>query len=106
MKTFNWDPLKNEKLNMARLDKEEKALVRTFEKGEWKRVRKAASEIERYRSYARGAVLKDRRINIRISRQDLEGIRKRAAEEGMPYQTLISSILHKFVTHRLREKSA
>ena len=46
---------------------------------------------------------KGKRINIRFSDRDLERIRKRAAAEGMPYQTLISSTLHKFVTGRLTE---
>ena len=46
---------------------------------------------------------KDRRLNIRISSKDLEAIQKRALEEGLPYQTLISSLLHKFASGRLKE---
>lgn len=49
------------------------------------------------------ALSKDKRINIRVSSRDLEDIQMRAAEEGMPYQTLIASVLHMFVRDRLIE---
>ncbi|MFI5176888.1 MAG: antitoxin [Terriglobia bacterium] len=61
------------------------------------------SEQRRYRRYAEATVRKDRRVNIRISSKDLLAIQKRAVEEGLPYQTLISSLLHKYVSGRLRE---
>jgi len=53
--------------------------------------------------YARTALAKDRRVNVRLSSRDLEELQARAAEEGMPYQTLLSSVLHKFVTGRLTD---
>lgn len=58
-------------------------------------------EIGRYRGYARATFKKDRRINIRISSKDLEALQKRAVIEGIPYQTLIASVLHKYVSGRL-----
>lgn len=91
---------------MAKLDQEEKELLSSFEAGEWKSVANRPEEIERYRGYARSTFRKDRRINIRISSKDLEGIQKRALVEGIPYQTLIASILHKYVAGRLQEKQA
>lgn len=59
------------------------------------------SEFERYRAHARATFKKDRRVNIRISSKDLETLQKRALEEGVPYQTLIASILHKYAGGRL-----
>ena len=62
------------------------------------------SEIRRYASYAKAALKKDKRINIRISEKDLESIQNMAIEEGIPYQTLISSLIHKFASGRIGER--
>lgn len=86
-----------------KLDPTEKALLQSVERGEWKSVRGAASERARYAQAARATFRKDRRLNIRISSKDLEAIQKRAIEEGLPYQTLIASLLHKYASGRLRE---
>ena len=86
-----------------KLDPSEKDLLRSVERGEWRPVRAAASEKRRFARYAAATFRKDRRVNIRISGKDLEAIQKRAIEEGLPYQTLISSLLHKYVAGRLRE---
>lgn len=87
---------------MSKLTKEEKDLEHSFARGEWKSVPKG--ELRRYQSYARAAVQKSKRINIRLAPQDLEGMQKRAIEEGIPYQTLVASVIHKFVTGRLVER--
>ena len=87
------------------LDDEERAIEESFERGEWKSVPNVEAEIERYRGYARNTLRKDRRVNIRITSRDLEAIQVRAIEEGIPYQTLMASVLHKYVTGRLVEKS-
>lgn len=63
-------------------------------------------EMARYRAYAKATFQKNRRVNIRLSERDLDGIQRRAVEEGLPYQTLMSSVLHKFVTGQLTEKTA
>ena len=86
---------------MKRMIKEEKALLNSFDKGKWKSVKNLKKEINRYQNIARATLRKDKRINIRISAKDLEEIQKKAVEEGIPYQTLISSILHKYASGRL-----
>ena len=85
------------------LDEEERRILRDFERGEFESLRTFRQEKRRLEDAARKTFQKGKRINIRISDRDLERIRKRAAAEGMPYQTLISSTLHKFVTGRLTE---
>ena len=60
--------------------------------------------LSRHRAYARATLRKDRRLNIRISRINLEALQKRALKKGMPYQTLATSILHKYVSKRMRER--
>ncbi len=91
---------------MAKLDRKEKELLNSVERGEWKSVRKLKTERERYQAYAKSTFKKSRRVNIRISEKDLEAIQKRALEEGLPYQTLISSLLHKFASGRLIDKES
>jgi predicted DNA binding CopG/RHH family protein len=81
----------------------EQEILASFERGEWKPVRNQKREIARFRKAAGATLLKNRRVNIRISSRDLEGLQARAAEEGVPYQTLMSSVLHKFVSGRLVE---
>ena len=80
-----------------RLDKEEKEISRAFEKGELNSVKNLAAEKRKYASYARYTMRKDKRVNIRVSSDDIQGIQRIAMEEGIPYQTLISSIIHKYV---------
>lgn len=86
-----------------KIDAAESKIRRSVERGEWKSVRRLEEEKKRYSRYATATFRKNRRVNIRISDQDLEAIQKRAIEEGLPYQTLISSLLHKYVNGRLRE---
>ncbi len=86
-----------------KLDPKEQEILESVERGEWRSVRGAKRERSRYARYARATFRKDRRVNIRISSKDLEAIQKRALEEGLPYQTLISSLLHKYASGRLRE---
>jgi predicted DNA binding CopG/RHH family protein len=90
-------------MKTTKLDYEEKDILDSFERGEWRSVKGAKREKNRYAGYARATFRKDRRLNIRISSKDLEIIQKRALEEGLPYQTLIASLLHKFASGRLRE---
>ncbi|MDZ7699382.1 MAG: antitoxin [Deltaproteobacteria bacterium] len=92
-------------MTKPKLDKEERELLDSYERGEWKSVKNLKEEIEKHRGYARQTLKKDKRVNIRISSMVLDELQTRAVEDGMPYQTLISSILHRFVTGRLVEKS-
>ena len=83
-------------------DKEYEAdILRAFEKGEWKPVNSLKKEMERYREAAAETLLKNKRVNLRISAIDLEGLQAKAAAEGLPYQTLMASVLHKYVSGRL-----
>ena len=91
---------------MSRLDKEETELLESVEAGEWKPVDRRDSELKRYQAYARATFKKDQRVNIRISTKDLQALQKRALVEGLPYQTLISSVLHKYVSGRFKEEGA
>lgn len=86
-----------------KLDADEKDILESVEQGEWWPAPGGKREFDRYAAYARATFRKDRRLNIRISSKDLEAIQKRALEEGLPYQTLIASLLHKYASGRLKE---
>lgn len=86
-----------------KLDADEKEILDSVERGEWRSARSPKRDQSRYSRYAKATFRKDRRLNIRISTKDLEAIQKRALEEGLPYQTLIASLLHKYASGRLRE---
>jgi predicted DNA binding CopG/RHH family protein len=88
------------------LDKEEKELLESIERDEWESISNLQEEIERSKKIARATIVKDQRMNIRISKKDLDALKIRAIEEGMPYQTLVSSILHKYLAGKLVEKSS
>ena len=90
---------------MIKLDKEDQELLESYERGEWQPIANMEAEIEKHKQYAAATFKKDKRISIRISSRDLNALRKRAMTEGMPYQTLIASVLHKYVDGRLKETS-
>ena len=83
------------------LDADEQAILESVERGEWRSTRDLDRERSAYARDAAATFRRDRRINIRISSRDLDAIQKRALEEGLPYQTLIASVLHKYATGRL-----
>ena len=88
-----------------KLSDEEVDILQTYEDGEWGSVEEIEAEKQRYAEYAHATFRKDKRVNIRITSKNLEALQKKAREEGIPYQTLISSILHKYVNGRLVESS-
>jgi len=88
-----------------KFSKEENEILKSFEKGEWKSATNVRARVKDYARYARESLKKDKRINIRINEKDLESIQSIAVDEGIPYQTLISSLIHKYVTGRLTDKS-
>ncbi len=92
-------------MKKPKLDAEEKEILASYEREEWRPIKGGKSEISRLRQYARHTLQKNRRVNIRMAERDLAGIQARAIEEGIPYQTLISSILHKYLSGRLSEKT-
>jgi predicted DNA binding CopG/RHH family protein len=88
---------------MPKIDAYEQQILIAFEKGKLGSVATKA-ELARFKAAARATAIKDRRVNIRLSSGDLNDIQVKALEEGVPYQTLIASVLHKFVTGRLAER--
>jgi len=87
---------------MSKPDPYESEILSAYERGELISVA-TVEERERFMVAARATSLKDRRVNIRLSQADLQDIQVRAMEEGLPYQTLIASVLHKYITGRLQE---
>jgi predicted DNA binding CopG/RHH family protein len=87
---------------MMKIDDDESEVLVAYDKGLLKSVA-TKTELAKLRAAARATAVKDRRVNIRLSSGDLSDIQTKAMEEGMPYQTLIASVLHKYVTGRLSE---
>lgn len=87
-----------------KLDKEEKEILNSYEKNEFTEIPDMEAEIKKHVEYAKATHLKNRRINIRISQKDLESIQRKALEEGIPYQTLIASLIYKYISGKLIEK--
>ncbi len=85
----------------AKLTKDEGELLRSYERGEWRPVKDMPAEMYRYKRMAKQSLRKGRRINIRLSDQDVHRLEVFALREGIPYQTLISSVLHKYVSGHL-----
>ena len=90
---------------MSKLNKEEKEILDAFESGKLKRVKNTKKQIKEHKAIAEASFKKDARINIRLSSRDLRSLQARALKEGIPYQTLVSSVLHKYVDGQLIEKN-
>ena len=88
---------------MSKLDPYELEISEAYESGKLKSIASKA-ELQRMRAAARATAIKDKRVNIRLSSADLLDIQARALAEGMPYQTLIASVLHKYAAGKLAEK--
>jgi len=86
------------------LDNEEKEILSDYENDEYVDIPGMGTEIKNHIEYGKATFLKNKRINIRISKKDLESIQRRALEEGIPYQTLISNLIHRYLTGKLVEK--
>ncbi|MCF6226810.1 MAG: hypothetical protein L3J22_11005 [Xanthomonadales bacterium] len=91
---------------MNKLDQEESEILEAFESGKLNRTKNSANIQKRHQSYAEAMFKKDARINIRLPSKDLRGLQKKALAEGIPYQTLVASILHKYVEGRLHENNS
>ena len=91
---------------MKKLDAFEKDMLAAYEKGELKSTSPSKAKLAKFKATAIATFLKEKRVNIRLSTPDLMDIQARALEEGLPYQTLIASVLHKFVSGRLVEHSS
>jgi predicted DNA binding CopG/RHH family protein len=89
---------------MSKLDSEEKEILDAFERGKLKRPRGSKKGMETHRVAAEETFKKNARINIRLPSKDLRSLQARALREGIPYQTLVASVLHKYVDGQLVEK--
>ena len=92
-------------MSTIKLDKEEQEILEAYEAGEFQSVMTPARK-KLIEETAEQTFKKDKRINIKISGRDLSAIQRRALEEGIPYQTLVSSILHKYVSGTLYDVTA
>lgn len=88
---------------MPKIDEYEAEVLVAYDKGRLKSVATKA-ELAKFKAAARTTAVKDRRVNIRLSSGDLSDIQVKALEQGVPYQTLIASVLHKYVTGHLAER--
>ncbi len=96
-----------EKLNKKSfepIDQEEKDLIESIERDEWQSVKNIEQEKEKAITAARNTLKKDKRINLRLTLKDYHQIQIKAIEEGIPYQTLISSIVHKYLNGSLASR--
>lgn len=89
---------------MNKLDEFEQELLDAYEQGELVSTSPSKADLSKFKAAATATFIKDKRVNIRLSSPDLMDIQARAMEEGIPYQTLIASVLHKYVSGRLTEK--
>ena len=89
---------------MDKLDAEELEVLEAFENDELEPIANKDAEIKKHQEYAATTFKKDKRINIRISNRDLQALKKRALSEGIPYQTLIASVLHKYIDNRFIDR--
>lgn len=86
---------------VPKYDEEELEILQAIEAGNLKPVDDVKKQIKAHRVAADATFKKDQRLNIRISSRDLKSLQARALEEGIPYQTLAASLLHKFVSGHL-----
>ncbi len=87
------------------LDKDEKKILKDVNGGQYKSVKELKKMKLRYQQAAKSNLNKTKNVNIRLSEMDLQKIRSRAIEDGIPYQTLMSSILHKYLNDKLKTKA-
>jgi predicted DNA binding CopG/RHH family protein len=89
-----------------KLDREETQILKAFERGQLRSILKNKEQLKEFQKAAKETLKKNKRINIRLAESDLNSIKHQAADEGMPYQTLIASILHKYNIGQLIERKS
>lgn len=92
------------KMKNTSVNNQEKDVLDSYEQDQWRPVKNRKREIKRLQQYAQNTLQKDKRINVRMSSKDLDRVRVIATQQGIPYQTLISSIIHKYVSGYLKEE--
>ena len=89
-----------------KLDREEQELLQSIDRKEWKRVKNFDKEAIKLQQAAKNTLKKDQRISIRLAKYDLDGLKLKAVDEGIPYQTLIASLIHKYIIGRMVGRAA
>ena len=84
------------------LDKKENEILQGFEKGDFNSVKDYKKEASKYKNYAKITLNKTKNVNLRLSEKDLQKIKTMASEEGIPYQTLLSSLIHRYIGGKLK----
>ncbi len=88
---------------MKKLDKEEKDLLKSFEDGKWNSIKSVLKKKKEFTKIAKYTAAKNKRINIRLSEKDLANLKAKSLEEGLPYQTLVASVIHRYVSGKFKE---
>ena len=88
-----------------KMSAEEREILDGFKRGELRSASEAERELQEARQAARNTFNKTRRVNLRMTERDFNLAHSRAREEGIPYQTLLSSVIHKYLFGRLTEKN-
>ena len=88
------------------LDSEENELIESIRRDEWEEAKDVRKIKKQALEYAEATAKKDKRMNIRISERDLRNLKRKALEEGIPYQTMVSMVLHKYLAGRFSERSS
>jgi predicted DNA binding CopG/RHH family protein len=91
---------------MKYFDTEEKELIDSIERDEWKPIKNLAKEKERYTKIFKTSSKKSEQVTVKLTKKDLQDLKIKATIEGLPYHALIGSVLHKYITGKLVEKSA
>jgi predicted DNA binding CopG/RHH family protein len=86
------------------LDDEEKDILESYENGEWVSVKDSKKEINKLQQCAKDTLNQNKRVSIRMTSKDLDQVQLIAVQEGIPYQTLVSNIIHKYVSGYLVER--
>ena len=92
------------KVTSSRIEDDERELLASIEKGEWKSVKDVSGESERLRQIARNTLNKTKNINLRMTERAIMLLKRKAAAKGLPYQTLAASVLYQYGAGTLKEK--
>ncbi len=87
-----------------KVDKYEKEIAKSIENDEWNSIKDSKELKKKLQLAAKKTMLKDQRMNIRISKRDIDSLKAKALEEGIAYQTLVASVLHKYISGKLIDK--
>lgn len=88
-------------MKYIQLDQEEKQFLEDYEKGEFKSIKNLEKEKKRYQEYAKNTLNKLKNINIRLSVRDVERLKARSIETGLPYQTLAATVLRQYIDRKI-----